>query len=120
MPQDYQTNSEAAVIFIRAETIGRGDDEMGLNLMMNFIHHLSKAEPGPGALIVMNAGVKLVIEGSEVLDDLRELESKGTRILACGTCLNFYDVKEKQKVGIASNMVEITKTLLEARKVVTI
>ncbi|MBI4830373.1 MAG: sulfurtransferase-like selenium metabolism protein YedF [Candidatus Lindowbacteria bacterium] len=110
----------ATVVFIRAETIGRGDDELGLNLMMNFIHHLCKTDPAPNIIIVMNAGIKLVVEGSEVLEDLRELESKGTRILACGTCLNFFKVKEKQKVGVASNMAEITKTLLEAAKVITI
>jgi len=33
----------------------------------------------------MNSG--LVIEGSEVLDDLRVLEEQGTDILACGTCV---------------------------------
>lgn len=123
MSQENQTrtgNPEATVVFIRAETIGRGDDELGLNLMMNFIHHLSVTEPAPSVIIAMNAGVKLVIEGSDVLEDLRELERKGARILACGTCLNFFGVKEKQKVGVVSNMVEITKTLLEAKKVITV
>ncbi|NQU07708.1 MAG: DsrE family protein, partial [Candidatus Abyssubacteria bacterium] len=60
------------------------------------------------------------VEGSEVLDSLEQLEKKGTAILACGTCLSFFGIKEKQMVGKASNMPEIITTLLDASKVVTI
>lgn len=108
------------VVFIRSDTIGRGDDELGANLMMNHLHQLSKADRAPDVIILMNAGVKLVVEGSEVLGDFQEFEKKGTTILVCGTCLNFFNIAEKQKVGKASNMVEITNTLLSAGKVITI
>jgi selenium metabolism protein YedF len=123
MQQAAQTrpgSPEGIVVFIRANSIGRGDDELGLNLMMNFLHQLSKIGPAPGAIILMNSGVKLAVEGSEFLDELKELEGKGVRILACGTCLDFFKIKEKRKVGAVSNMVEITKTLLDASKVISI
>ena len=112
--------SGGVVLFIRSDTIGRGDDELGANLMTNFIYHLNEADKTPDCVILMNAGVKLAVEGSEFLDDLKQLESKGTEILACGTCLSFFEIKEKQRVGKASNMPEISKTLLEAAKVITI
>ena len=113
-------NPTGQVLLIRSDTVGRGDDELGANLMTNFVYHLNVADTTPDFVILMNAGVKLATEGSELLDDLKELESKGTEILACGTCLSFFDIKEKQSVGKASNMPEITKTLLEAAKVITI
>ena len=113
-------DSTGIVVFIRSETIGRGDDELGLNLMMNHLHQLSKADIVPDVIIMMNAGVKLVVEGSEVLEELEQLEKRGSTILACGTCMNFFNVAEKQKVGKPSNMVEITNTLLNASKVITI
>ena len=125
-PEYPQENSEqtkksaGTVIFIRSDTIGRGDDELGSNLMMNHLHQLSKADDAPSVIIMMNAGVKLVIEGSEVLEDLEHLEKKGTTILVCGTCMNFYEVSEKQKAGKASNMAEITNALLAAQKVITV
>ncbi len=106
-------------VFIRSDSIGRGDDELGRNLMLNFMHYLSEADPVPDFVILMNAGVKLVVEGSEVLDDLRQLEDKGVTILACGTCLNFFEIKDRQKVGKTSNMAEITSTLLNASKVIS-
>ena len=111
---------EKTVIFIRSESIGRGDDELGSSLMLNFMHHLSEAGPLPGIMILMNAGVKLVADDSEILDSLKQLEEKGTKILACGTCLDFFGIRDRQSVGRASNMPEITKTLLAASRVITI
>ncbi len=108
------------VVFIRSDTVGRGDDELGANLMINFLHHLSETDDSPSFIVMMNAGVKLVAGGSEVLDSLEQLEKKGTTILACGTCLSFFGIEEKQMVGKASNMPEIITTLLDASKVVTI
>ena len=88
--------------------------------MINFLHHLGEKNILPDSIILMNSGVKLVTEGSEALDSLRRLEEKSVNILACGTCLNFFGIKEKQVVGNASNMPDIINTLLEADKVVTI
>ena len=119
-PRAESENRGKTVVFIRSDTVGRGDDELGSNLMLNFMYHLSETDPAPDAIIMMNAGVKLVAEDSEVLDSLRRLGKKGTRILACGTCLNFFELKERQKVGAASNMAEITETLLDASNVTTI
>ena len=107
-------------IFIRSDTIGHGGDELGANLMINFLHHLSEKKRVPTSIILMNSGVKLVTEDSDMLDSMRQLEEKGTTVLACGTCLNFFGIKEKQRVGSASTMPEITSTLLAADKVITI
>jgi hypothetical protein len=87
---------------------------------MNHLHQLSKADTVPKVLIMMNTGVRLVVEGSEVLEDLAKLERRGTTILACGTCLNFFHIADRQKIGTPSNMIEITNALLNASKVITL
>jgi selenium metabolism protein YedF len=107
-------------IFIRSDGIGHGDDELSKNLMMNFLHHLSVNVTSPDVIILMNSGVKLVSGDSEVLESFRDLEKKGVEILACGACLDFFHLREKQRSGKASNMVEITNILLSAAKVITI
>ncbi len=119
MPKPTKSQT-ASVVFITSNRIGRGDDELGFALMMNFIYHLGQAHFVPDTLILMNAGVKLAAEGSESLAEMRHLEDRGTRILACGTCLEFFGVKEKLKVGAVSNMKDITNVLLSAGKVVTV
>jgi intracellular sulfur oxidation DsrE/DsrF family protein len=82
--------------------------------------NLSFADITPHVVVMMNAGVKLAAEGSEHLESLEDLAKKGTEILACGTCLDFFHLRQKLKVGKASNMAEITKVLSEASQVISI
>ncbi len=106
------------VIMITSDKMGIGDDELGTVLMRSFIHTLTEMETQPDTMILYNAGVKLAVDGSDVLHDLKNIEEKGVKILVCGTCLNFFNLKEKLKVGVVSNMYDITETLLKAKKIV--
>ena len=72
----------------------------------------------PERIFFLNSGVKLAVEGSPVLDDLRALSERGVTILACGTCLEFYGLKEKLAVGEITNMYAIAEALMGAGKAV--
>jgi selenium metabolism protein YedF len=108
------------VLVISSETMGRGDDELGGILIRSFFHAVGQVAPQPNTVIFFNSGVKLVVEGSPVLEDLRALADQGVELLACGTCLGHYGLKEKVAVGEVSNMYTIAETLLRARKVVSL
>ena len=105
------------VVFIESDAIGRGSEELGRILMRSFLHTLGEAEFKPAKVIMLNGGVKLACEGSEVLEDLNQLSRQGTDILSCGTCLDFFGLKAKLKVGRISNMYEILSSLAQAGKV---
>lgn len=106
------------VLVIPSETMGRGDDELGGILIRGFFHAVGQVAPQPDTIIFFNSGVKLVVEGSPVLEDLQALADQGVELLACGTCLGHYGLKEKVAVGLVSNMYTIAETLLQAGKVV--
>ena len=108
------------VLVIPSDTMGRGDDELGQILIRGFFHVLGQTTPQPNTIIFFNSGVKLVVEGSPVLEDLRELCGQGVEILACGTCLGHYGLKDKVAAGEVSNMYTIAETLLRAGKVVNL
>jgi selenium metabolism protein YedF len=108
------------VLIIPSEFMGRGDDELGHILIRAFFHTLGETQPSPETVIFLNSGVKLAIEGSPILEDLRDLHVKGIQILACGTCLGHYGIKDKVAVGEVSNMYVIAETLLRAGKVVSL
>lgn len=108
------------VLLVAGEFLGRGDDELGLVLIRSFMHTLGEVEPLPQTIIFINSGVKLAVEDSPVLDDLRGLCERGVTLLACGTCLNFFGLKEKLAVGEVSNMYAIAEALLGAGKVVSL
>jgi selenium metabolism protein YedF len=107
------------VVFINAAVLGRGDDELGQVLMKSFTFALAESMSKPASIVLMNGGVQLASEGSAVLDSLRRLADSGVDILVCGTCLDFFALKEKLRVGRVSNMYEIGETFLQADKVIT-
>jgi selenium metabolism protein YedF len=108
------------VVFVRSNTIGRGDDELGTILMRSFIPTLLEIDSKPKKMIFMNSGVKLTTEGSPVVEALRKIEEKGVELLICGTCLDYFGLKDQIRVGRVSNMFEIVQTLSKADKILSL
>ncbi|MGD0623274.1 MAG: sulfurtransferase-like selenium metabolism protein YedF [Thermodesulfobacteriota bacterium] len=108
------------VLFIDTDSLGRGSEELGRILMRSFLQTLEQSEVQPQKVILINSGVKLACEGSEVLEDLQELAAKGAKILSCGTCLDYFAIKKKLMVGKVSNMYEILNSLSQAGRLIKI
>lgn len=107
-------------VFITSDQLGTGDQRLGEILIKAFLNTLWEAEKKPVSIILINTGVKLGTEGSEVLDTLELLEKEGIHIISCGTCLAYFKLTEKLKVGMTSNMYEIVNILLDTPKIVKI
>lgn len=106
------------VIAFGSAVMGQGDDRLGAQLMKGYIFALTQSEQLPKQLLFFNGGARLTTEGSESLADLRQLSERGVEILTCGTCLDFYGIKEKLCVGGVTNMYAISESLLSADKVI--
>jgi selenium metabolism protein YedF len=106
--------SRDMVVFVSSEGMGRGDEELGRVLMAAFLDTLAQFAGEISHLIFVNAGVKLLVEGSPVLEQIKALAENGAEVLACGTCLDHFDLKEKLAVGSVSNMLVIMETLSKA------
>jgi selenium metabolism protein YedF len=96
--------------------MGRGDDTLGDVLMRGFIHTLLQLKPLPDIIICYNAGVKLAVKDSAVLDDLQALEKAGTEILVCGTCVHYFSLGDQIAAGHISNMYDIAETMAGAAR----
>ncbi len=112
--------SNTPVMMISTNELGRGSSELGGLLMRNFIYTITQRDDLPRTVILMNTGVKLSIEDSPVLEELTQLTEKGVEILVCGTCLDYYNLKEKHRVGLVSNMYDIVDALFAAERLVTL
>jgi len=121
-PEIYTCSPEDArtLVFVRSDTLGRGDDKLGAGLMKNFLLTLKEMGPSLWRILFVNSGVKLCCEGSESLPALQELVDSGVSILVCGTCLDFYGLLDQKKVGDTTNMLDIVTSLQVAGKVVTV
>ena len=107
-------------VFVGRDIIGDGDRELGTNLMRMFFYTLSQGEDKPGAVLFMNAGVKLPTLDEQVVEHLKALSAVGVEILVCGTCLNFYGLTEQLRVGTVSNMYDIVTRMGKAAKVISL
>ncbi|MDR2370729.1 MAG: sulfurtransferase-like selenium metabolism protein YedF [Treponema sp.] len=111
---------EGLAVAFSKNTMGTGDDALGAILVKAFIYSLTELDNPPETLLFFNSGVRLTIEGSNALADLKTLESKGTIISSCGTCLDFYKVKDKLAIGNVTNMYAIASAMGSAGKLINI
>jgi selenium metabolism protein YedF len=100
------------VFLIQSEGLGRGDDQLGSMLMSNFLRLLGENEDKPGSMVFWNAGVRLLCEGSPVLNRLKLLEEQGVELLACTTCLEHFELTDKLAVGKPTNMMKSIQSML--------
>ncbi len=107
-------------IIINDDFMGRGSRELGGLILDKFLLTLGQMPEKPVAMAFYNTGVKLLCEGSPVLEPLRALQQAGVELLACGTCLDYHELRPTIAVGRASNMREIAGVMLTADKVITI
>lgn len=106
------------VVALSANVMGNGEAKLGKALMKAFDFALTKQELLPETVICYNSGAHLTCQGSECLEDFKTLEAEGVQIVTCGTCLDFYGLKEKLSVGSVTNMYEIVELMEKAEVVI--
>ena len=106
------------VVVLSSKTMGIGDAALGTLLMEGFTFALSQQDILPETVLLFNGGVFLACEGADSVKDLQSLAAEGVEILACGTCLQHYNLQEKLTVGSVTNMYEIVEKLTQATHIV--
>lgn len=100
------------IFLVQSETLGRGEDKLGSLLMANFLRLLGESQDKPQSLVFWNTGVRLVCDGSPVLGHLKRLEELGVTILVCTTCLEYFDLVDRVRVGKPTTMVKSVQSML--------
>lgn len=108
------------IILVTNNGIGKADEKLQQLLAGKYFELLSQNGNLPAAICFYTEGVKLVCEGSPVIEQLRGLESKGVRLIVCSTCLNYFNLNEKIQVGIVGGMGDILEAQIRADKVITL
>ena len=106
------------LVVLSANVMGTGDAKLGTSLMKAFVFALTKQDQLPDTILCYNTGAYLTCEGADTLEDLKLLESEGVTVLTCGTCLDFYGLKEKLAVGGVTNMYDIVERMENAARII--
>ena len=100
--------------------MGSADVALQRKLLDTYLRLLTENDSLPAAICFYTDGVKLVVEGSPFLEHLSHLERRGVRLIACSTCLNYFGLSEKVRVGIVGGMPDILEAQSRASKVITL
>lgn len=106
------------IVVVSSDRMGSGNDELGKVLIKGFIFAVTQLDELPEQMLFYNGGAVLTCEGADTLEDLKNLEAQGVEILTCGTCLDYYDLKEKLQVGSVTNMYAIVEAMNRADKII--
>lgn len=106
------------IVVVASDRMGSGNDALGKVLMKGFIFAVAQLDELPKKILFYNGGATLTVEGSDSLEDLKAMEEQGVEILTCGTCLDYYEVKDKLAVGSVTNMYSIVEAMAEAGKII--
>ncbi|MDR4889364.1 DsrE family protein [Fredinandcohnia sp. QZ13] len=92
------------VILLASDQLGKGEKELGEGILETFFTLLKQKEELPAAVFCMNRGVFTLTESSLVSLQLKDLEEKKVAVLACKTCVDYYELNEKLTAGQISGM----------------
>ena len=112
------SRKKGMVVVLSANVMGTGDEKLGKALMKAFVFAVTKQDYLPETILCYNTGAYLTCEGADTLEDMKILEAEGVNILTCGTCLDFYGIKDKLAVGSVKNMYEIVEKMEMAKNIV--
>ena len=119
-PSQERVEKRKILVLVTASTMGSGDDELGAKLMVNYLKTIKELGEDLWQLVFINGGVKLTIDASPVLEDIKAYEQAGTIVLACGTCLEHFGLTSRKQVGTTTNMLDIVTATQLADKVITV
>jgi len=117
---EVTTADTRPVFLISKNTLGQGSEALGAILIKSFFVSLVETKPLPKTIMLINSGVYLAAQESPILPTMQELAGRGVNILVCGTCLNFYGIADRLKVGTVSNMYDILGAMQRADKVISL
>jgi selenium metabolism protein YedF len=117
---EERQDAKKILVVLATDSLGQGDEELGRKIVVNFIRTAKEMGDDLWRLVLLNGGVKLAVEGSEVLPQLQELADAGLGILVCGPCLKTFNLFEKRQVGELTSMVDIITSMQIADKVISL
>lgn len=108
------------VLIITHNGMGTAADPLPQILIRKYLELINHNDLLPNSICFYTEGVRLVCEGSPVLEQLSALETRGVRLIVCSTCLNFLDLENEVRVGIMGGMTDIIEAQVKADKVITL
>lgn len=114
-----EINSKIAVVISR-EGMGDAPAELSLKLVKTYPELLAEEKKIPAYICLYGNGVKLICKGSPVIDQFKQLENEGSKIVICKTCLIFNELLDKTEAGTIGTMADIIDIQHNCTKIINL
>lgn len=111
---------DPTVIVFNHDGMGHAEPELAHRLARTYLQLLEVDDRLPASICFYAEGVRLVVEGSPVLEELRALQEAGVDLIACGTCLSHYGLTERVGAGRVGSMKEIMEAQWQATRLIVL
>jgi sulfur relay (sulfurtransferase) complex TusBCD TusD component (DsrE family) len=116
----FKEKMKNTVILVSQDGMGTSDTGLRHKLIGSYLKLLLEGDLLPNSICFYTEGVRLAVEGSPVVEQLKALEEKGVRLILCSTCLNYLGLEGRVQVGIVGGMTDIIEAQVAADKVITL
>jgi intracellular sulfur oxidation DsrE/DsrF family protein len=116
----HHTIGPDTLLLLTNDGLGHAPEELRQKVVVTYLRLLLENATLPGAIAFYTRGVHLVAEGSPALEVLAELEAKGVRLIVCKTCVEWFGLADRLRVGIVGGMGDIVSAQAMAAKVITL
>lgn len=114
------TDNKASLLQVTSDCMGTGNDELGALLLTNYFRLISNDELEIKIICFYNSGVKLLCDSSPCYSYLKIIQDKGVKLLACKTCVDFFEIQETISLGSIGSMQDIITLQYEAKKIINL
>jgi len=94
------------LLVLKSSTLAEGEMDLGETMMERFLQ--------------MRTAVFLTTAGSRLNGVMKKFQTRGSEVLSCCTCLEYYGRMEKLVVGTPTNMKDTVSALLSFKKVINL
>ncbi len=105
-------------LFLNSKLMGHGDEMLGEKLLAVFLKELAASDHQIDLIGCVNGAVSLTTQNGDALDSLKKLEAKGAKIASCGTCLDFYGLRDQLLIGSIGTMQQTVEIMNTADRVI--
>ncbi len=112
-------NNQTVLLFTRYG-LGEAQEHLQVKLAQKFLSLINEAGTLPAKILFYTDGVKLACAGSPVIEQLKQLETKGVELILCSTCLEYFGLRDKVEAGIVGGLPDIIEAMDRAEKVISL
>jgi selenium metabolism protein YedF len=106
------------LLYLNSDVLGTGDKELGEKLLISFLKQTLSSSLKIDTIFCVNSAAKLTTINKKAIELFKQFQEQGTIISTCGSCLEYYKLKDKLAIGDIGSMNLLVQLMANAKKII--